>query len=148
MPVWQWAVDIAAVVLVAALLYGVFLVVRRRLLSRDGGAFELSVRLRTDRPGRGWVLGLGRYRGEDLEWFRIFTPSWRARMTWQRSELTYSARREPSEDERHALYADQLVVICDTSSGPVEMAMSQLSLMGLQSWIEAGPPGQRAGKGG
>lgn len=148
MPVWQWVVDIAAVVLLVALLYGFLLVVRRRLLTREGGSFELSVRRRTDRPGHGWVLGLGRYRGEQLEWYRIFTPSWRPRLAWQRSELAYSARREPSEEERHALYADQLVVVCETGDGPVEMAMSLPSLTGLQSWLEAGPPGQRAGKGG
>ncbi|RYE79357.1 MAG: DUF2550 family protein, partial [Myxococcales bacterium] len=71
MPAWQWVVDTAAVVLLAALLFGVFLVVRRRLLSRDGGAFELTVRLRSERPpGHGWSLGMGRYRGEQLEWFR------------------------------------------------------------------------------
>lgn len=148
MPAWQWAVDTAVVALLAVLLYGFFLVVRRRLLSRDGGAFELSVRLRTDRPGRGWVLGLGRYRGDDLEWFRIFTLSWRARFTWQRSELSYTGRRAPTAAEGHSLYDDQLVVVCETSTGPVEMAMSEASLTGLQSWIEAGPPGQRAGKGG
>jgi hypothetical protein len=148
MPAWQWAVDIAAVVLLAALLYGVVLVVRRRFLTREGGAFELSVRLRDDRPGHGWVLGIGRYRGEDLEWFRIFTPAWRPRLVWQRSELVYTAKRALTDVERHSLYDDQLVVVCETAAGPVEMAMSEPSLTGLQSWIEAGPPGQRAGKGG
>lgn len=148
MPAWQWAVDIAAVVLVFVLLYGLALVLRRRWLSREGGSFELSVRLRADQPGRGWVLGLGRYRGDDLEWFRIFTLALRPRVLWSRSELSYSARRDPSEEERHSLYADQVVVVCEAADGPVELAMSHASLVGFQSWLEAGPPGQRAGKGG
>ena len=42
------------------------LVVRRRVLSRHGGTFELSHRVRPDEePGRGWLLGLGRYSGDD-----------------------------------------------------------------------------------
>ena len=64
MPVWQWVVDVAGILLLLALGYGIALVVRRRLLARHGGTFELSFHVRTDRPGRGWMLGLGRYSGE------------------------------------------------------------------------------------
>ena len=65
--------------LLLVLLYGVALIVRRRLLSRHGGTFELSYRVRPDTAGRGWLLGLGRYSGETLEWFRIFSLSPAAR---------------------------------------------------------------------
>lgn len=156
MPAWQWVVDIAAVVLLASLLYGVLLVIRRRVLSRDGGTFEMGVRLRggeggagsgNDR-GRGWALGIGRYQGSRLEWFRIFTLSVRPRASWQRNDLSYLGRREPVGGERDALYAGQLVVRLETRKGPVDMAMSEASLTGLQAWLEAGPPGQKAGKGG
>ena len=75
MPVWQWVVDVAGILLLLALGYGIALVVRRRLLARNGGTFELSYHLRTDRPGRGWMLGLGRYSGERLEWYRLFSLS-------------------------------------------------------------------------
>ena len=148
MPVWQWVVDIAAVVLLAALLYGLYLVVRRRLLSREGGTFELSVRLFTEHPGRGWALGLGRYRGNQLEWFRIFMPGWRPRLAWDRTTLTYQGRREPTEQERTALFAGQIIVTCDTPDGTKELAMSEASLTGWLSWLEAGPPGQRVGMRG
>ena len=66
MPVWQWLLDAAGVLLVLVLLYGVGLVVRRRVLSRHGGTFELSYRVRPEQAGRGWLLGLGRYSGEAL----------------------------------------------------------------------------------
>lgn len=148
MPWWQWVVDTLALLLVCLLVYGVLLVVRRRYLTREGGTFELSVRLRHGEPGQGWALGLGRYRGERLEWFRIFTLSPKPRAGWTRSELSYSAKREPEEAEGYALYAGHVIVVCDTAQGPVEMAMSAASLTGLQSWLEAGPPGQKAGKGG
>ena len=55
------------------------LVVRRRWISRPGGTFELSVRVRSGRAGRGWVLGVGRYTGDDLELFRIFSLAFRPR---------------------------------------------------------------------
>ena len=46
MPVWQWLLDAAGVLLLLVLLYGVALIVRRRVLSRHGGTFELSYRVR------------------------------------------------------------------------------------------------------
>ena len=40
MPVWQWLLDSAGVVLLVIALFGVMLVVRRRVLSRHGGHFR------------------------------------------------------------------------------------------------------------
>ena len=57
--------------------------IRRRLLSRHGGTFELSYRVRSEKAGRGWLLGLGRYSGDDLEWFRIFSLSPRPKRVWR-----------------------------------------------------------------
>ena len=51
MPLWQVVLDAVAVVLALVLLYGIALVARRRLLSRNGGTFELSYRIRPERPG-------------------------------------------------------------------------------------------------
>ena len=102
MPVWQWLLDSAGVVLLLVVLYGICLVVRRRVLSRNGGTFELSVliRVRAGSPaGRGWVLGLGRYDGEALDWFRIFSPSPRPRRRWARGDLTILSHREPTDAE-------------------------------------------------
>ena len=95
MPVWQWLLDSAGVVLLLVLLFGLLLVVRRRVLSRHGGTFELSVRERGRPTGRGWVLGMGRYREDSLEWFRIFSPLPRPRRSWRRNDLTVAlpARR-------------------------------------------------------
>ena len=141
MPVWQWLLDAAGGLLLLVLVYGVALIVRRRLLSRNGGTFEVSYRVRPERPGRGWLLGLGRYSGETLEWFRIFSLSPRPKRVWQRSTLTFSGRREPEGVEQMSLYPDHVVIRCTTPSGEVELAMNPSSLMGFQSWLEAGPPG-------
>lgn len=141
MPVWQWMAEAVAAVLALILLLGVALVVRRRVISRHGGTFELSYRARSARTGRGWVLGIGRYSGEELEWFRIFSLAPRPRRSWNRKTMEYAGRREPSSSEQNSLYSGHVVVTCTTPEGSVELAMSQPSLTGFQAWLEAGPPG-------
>jgi uncharacterized protein DUF2550 len=141
MPAWQWLLDAAGVLLVLVLLFGVGLIVRRRLLSRHGGTFELSFRVRHGHVGRGWLLGLGRYSGEDLEWFRYFSLWPSPKRVLERSTLTYVDTRTPEGPEELSLYPDHVVVRCTTPDGPVELAMSASSLVGFQSWLEAGPPG-------
>ena len=141
MPLWQWLLDSVAAVLLLVLLYGLALVVRRRLLSRRGGTFELSYRVRPHKAGRGWLLGIGRYTGDSLEWFRIFSLWPRPKRSWPRAALTYAGHRAPEGVERMSLLGDHVVVVCRTPRGEVELAMSPSSLMGFQSWLEAGPPG-------
>jgi hypothetical protein len=141
MPTWQLLLDAVGVLLLLVVLYGIALIVRRRLLSRHGGTFELSYRARTSHPGRGWLLGLGRYSGERLEWFRIFSLSPRPKRSWQRGRLVFEGRRDPEGPEQLSLYPDHLVIACQTPDGEIELAMGPASLTGLQAWLESGPPG-------
>ena len=142
MPLWLELLDVAGILVLLVLLYGLLLVLRRRVLSRHGGTFELSHRMGPGgEPGRGWLLGLGRYTGEELEWFRIFTLAPRPRRIWHRAALSYDQAREPEGVERTVLYPDHLVVDCRGPQGPVELAMSRESLTGFQAWLEARPPG-------
>lgn len=141
MPVWQWLLDAAGLLLVLFLLYGVALIVRRRVLSRHGGTFELSCRVRPERAGRGWLLGLGRYSGETLEWFRIFSLSPRPKRAWSRSTLSYDGRRVPEGAEEMSLYPEHLVIELRDRDEALELAMSAASLTGFQAWLEARPPG-------
>ncbi len=141
MPVWQWLLDVAGVVLGGVLLYGIALIIRRRILARHGGTFELSHRVRTDKAGRGWVLGLGRYTPTSLEWFRIFSLNPRPKHVWQRAELTYHDRRDPGGVEQLSLYPDHVIIRCSNAGeGVLELALSQEALMGFQAWLEAAPP--------
>lgn len=141
MPVWQWLLDIVGLLLLLAVLYGIALIVRRRVISRNGGTFELSHRLREAHPGRGWVLGLGRYNGESLEWFRIFSLSPSPKVSWSRDKLAFAGRRALEGAEEMALYDGHVIVACTYAGEPVELAMGEASLTGFQSWLEAGPPG-------
>ena len=141
MPLWQWLLDAAGVLIGIVVLYGLALVIRRRLLARNGGTFELSYRVRSEKAGRGWLLGLGRYSGDELEWFRIFSLSPRPKKVWRRPELDFDGRRSPEGVEQMTLYPVHVVVQCRRPGGLLELAMGQPQLMGFQSWLEAGPPG-------
>lgn len=141
MPLWQWLLDVSGAALVLVLLYGLALVVRRRVIARDGGTFELSYRIRTSRPGRGWLLGVGRYSEERLEWFRIFSLSPRPKRVWVRDELRYVGRRDPEGAEQVSLFPGHVVILCRAASGDIELAMSPATVTGFQAWLEARPPG-------
>jgi hypothetical protein len=139
---WGALLDVSGLVLLLLLGYGAGLMVRRRFLARNGGTFELSHRLRSGTGGRGWALGMGRYSGERLEWFRVFSLAPRPRAVWDRQQLSYDGRREPLGVEQASLYPDHVVIRCQTVDGRVvELAMSEASLTGFQAWLEARPPG-------
>lgn len=142
MPVWAVALDAVGMLALALVLVAAYLIVRRRVLSRNGGTFDLSVRLRTQRPGRGWVLGVGRYDNDALEWFRIFSVSLRPARTYQRRILRVGARREITGPEEYALYDDAVVVECRYRDDLVELALTESALTGLLAWLEAAPPGR------
>ncbi|MGA9747366.1 MAG: DUF2550 domain-containing protein [Nocardioides sp.] len=141
---WQWLADGAGALLLLVLIYGITLVVRRRIISRHGGTFEFSVRVRSGRAGRGWILGVGRYSGGDLEWFRIFSLNPRPRLSFRRHELDFVGRRDPAGVESYSLYSGHIIVSCRTPTGLLEVAMSPEALTGFLAWLEAAPPGQRS----
>ena len=136
--------------LAADVLAGLFLLVavplgtlyaRRRFLARGGGSIELSLRLRSGKPGRGWVLGIGRFVGDDLQWFRVFSLSNRPRRTLSRRDLSVRGRRPPRGPESLALLKGAEVLELRSSSGPVEIAMETAAITGFLAWLEARPPG-------
>jgi hypothetical protein len=144
-----WLLAVLAIVIAVALCAGmlVLLAGRRRWLARDGGTFECSARLRTTTPGAGWVLGMARYGGDQLEWFRFFSYSTRPRRRFRRGEVRVVDTRDPDPDEALSLYAGQRVVTLEERRGErsvqSDLAMGSDSLTGLLSWLESAPPGRR-----
>src|SRR3954468_5388245 len=143
MPWWQWLVYCVGVPLLLLPWYAVDIILRRRWLSRNGGTFEFSVRVRSARAGRGWILGVGRYTADALEWFRIFSLSPRPRYRYGRADLEFVGRREAEGAEAYSLYSGHIVVTCRTPQGLLEVAMSPDALTGFLAWLEAAPPGRR-----
>jgi len=141
-----WGVGELFAALVLLLVLGLLLLgLRRRWLARQGGTFECSLRLHTTTPGSGWALGVGRYNEGRLEWFRFFSYDWRPRKSFPRREVRVLETRDPDAVEAVALYAEQRIVRFEIAEPNEperwELAMSQDSLTGLLSWLEAAPPG-------
>jgi len=137
----EWAALVIAVVLLVPVL---FLATRRRWLSRQGGLFDCSLRLTTTTPGAGWVLGVARYSGDNLEWFRVFSPSLRPRFIFPRSISQAGTQREPDAIEAVVLTNEQRIIGLELADGRSwELAMSTASMTGLLSWLESSPPGAR-----
>jgi hypothetical protein len=129
-------IGVLAVLLVLGLLF-----VRRAVIARAGGTIEVGVRLTTLVAGRGWAAGLGRFVGDELRWYRMFSFSFRPRRTLSRRGLVVERRRVPDGPERLVLPSDWVVVRCLSHQAPTEIAMAERALTGFLSWVEGAPPG-------
>lgn len=129
------------IVLLALLLLLGALFLRRAWVARGGGAIELCLRLSTLVSGRGWSVGVGRFTGDELRWYRVISLSPRPRRVLSRRDLSIRLRRTPDERERLVLPDDWTIVHCASSGGTVEIAMAMRTLAGFLSWVEAAPPG-------
>ena len=134
--------------ILAALLLGLFLIgLRRRLIQRPGGTFDCSLRLApgegTEPTGKGWVYGVARYSGDQVEWFRVFSYAFRPRRVLERPAIEVKGRRLPEGSEELALLSDAVVLSCAHRGVHLELAMSDDALTGFLAWLEAAPPGQR-----
>ncbi|MER6500720.1 DUF2550 domain-containing protein [Streptomyces sp. NPDC001455] len=135
-------------VVVALVLLGLFVFgLRRRLIQRSGGTFDCSLRWNVpeepDLSGKGWVYGVARYSGDQVDWFRVFSYALRPRRILERSAIEVIARRMPEGEEELALLSDAVVLGCLHRGTRLELAMSEDALTGFLAWLEAAPPGQR-----
>jgi hypothetical protein len=137
------ALDAVAVLVVVLLLALAALAVRRRFITRRGGTFDLSLRLHPGSHGKGWALGIGRYAGDRLEWYRVFSYAMRPRRVMGRRELEILDRRRPEGPEVFSLLSGAVVVRAREGGDPVEFAMSPDALTGFLSWLESAPPGRQ-----
>ncbi|NES28831.1 DUF2550 family protein [Micromonospora terminaliae] len=126
-----------AVILVALLI----LFIRRALFTRSGGIIRLSVRVSTILDGRGWSPGFGRFVGDELRWYRMFSFALRPKRVLSRKTLAVERRRLPEGQERLSMPADWVIVRCTSNHAPVEIAMARSTVTGFLSWLEAAPPG-------
>lgn len=133
--------DVLATLVGLSLLALVLLVLRRRVITRSGGTFDCSLRLRPGAHGKGWVLGIGRYSGERLEWYRVFSYAMRPRRVMSRRDLQVADHRPPQGAEAFSLLSGAVVVRCRDREGPIELAMASDTLTGFLAWVESSPPG-------
>jgi hypothetical protein len=136
----------AGLLLALCLLLAICLVVRRVRLIRGGGV-DVSLRRRPGvaadpKSGSSWLAGVGRYRGDDLAWFRL-TSLWPGpTVVVDRTVLEIVDRRLPTEAESAAIPTAGMVLRCRTPAGALELAMPPGVLTGFLAWLEATPPGR------
>lgn len=137
---------VAGFLLVCCLLLVVCLLVRRAQLIRGGGV-DVSLRRRPGvvgdpNSGSSWLAGIGRYRGDDLAWYRL-TSLWPGpTAVVDRTVLEIVDRRSPTDAEAVVLPPSGVVLCCRTPEGPLELAMAPGVLTGFLAWLEATPPGR------
>ncbi|MCU1691185.1 MAG: hypothetical protein JWM64_276 [Frankiales bacterium] len=136
------AAEIVLGLVLVAVLPLVAISARRRVLQRRYGTIDLSLRLKRRGNGRGWVLGVGRFEGDDLQWYRVISLAPRPRRTLSRRTLEVRGRREPRGPETLALLSGAVVMECRAPEGLVELAMESSAVTGFLAWLEAGPPGR------
>lgn len=142
---WLQAVEVLiGIVIGACLLFLVWMFVRRRWLSSRGGVFDCA--LGVHRRGLNWHLGMARYAGEQLHWYRIFSLDIRPYLVLDRKKTSWVGQRPPTDAETMVLFSDHQVVTLasvDKAGHPREytLAMMPGSVTGLMSWLEASPPG-------
>ena len=129
-------------IVAVGLLVLVLLAARRSLLRRRVGTFDCSLRLTAGgKYGRGWLFGLGRYSGDGLAWYRVFSFSPRPRFVYSRRELTVRGQRKPAGPEAMALLPGVVVVECGVAGQRIEFGMSPSAVTGFLAWLESAPPG-------
>ena len=102
----------------------IVLFVRHLLIIRGGGTVEVSLRLSRRQHGRGWAVGLARFSGDSLLWYRTFSLGLRPRQVLSRKNVSVVGRREPNGSEQVALPQGSVILECQTSRGPLEVAMA------------------------
>ncbi|HUR73432.1 MAG TPA: DUF2550 domain-containing protein [Sporichthya sp.] len=113
---------------------------RRMMLQRPVGTFACSLRVGEHPDGEGWSYGIGRYHGDRIEWFPIFSLAFRPRHVMTRRQLRIRNRRDAAASEAHSIPAGSVVLVCALGLEPLELAMSHGAMTGFLSWVEAAPP--------
>jgi hypothetical protein len=125
-----------------------YLLVRRIRLMRGGGV-DVCLRRRpasvTKDTAAGWHFGVGRYRGDELAWYRLTSLRFGPSTVLDRMDLEILDRRRPAEAEVHALPQADSVLRCRAGGADVEIAMAPGVLTGFLSWLESAPPGRTTG---
>jgi len=136
----EW-IGIGILLLLLAILV---LFARRAYFARAGGTIRCTLRVSTLLAGRGWSPGFGRFVGDELRWYRLFSFSFGPKRVLNRRGLAVESRRAPEGQERLTMPPDWIIIRCVGHQAPVEIAMARSTLTGFASWIEAGPPDYEA----
>lgn len=139
----EWLLIAALTCVVVLIMPLIALYARRRYLTGQGGLFDCAYQFRGLQGRRQWALGFGRYRADQLEWFRAFSLSLNPAVMIQRGRSDYIEQREPSSDDAQVLFErSRIVVVRSRENAETHiLAMQPQNATGLMSWLESAPPG-------
>jgi Protein of unknown function (DUF2550) len=126
---------------VVLLLAFVAILFARRALMAGAGTIKLNLRVSTMLIGRGWSPGFGRFVGDELRFYRMFSLAIRPKRRLSRHGLVVQRRRKPEGQELMSMPGDWVILRCLSHHAPVEIAMAKSTVTGFMSWLEAAPPG-------
>ncbi|MCW2602952.1 MAG: hypothetical protein JWN61_1087 [Pseudonocardiales bacterium] len=145
--------EVGALIVVVLLGCAVAVIItRRNYLLRGSGGISLALRaaapdLTSGRPSASgastqsrWALGLGRFNGDELRWYRLFGLAIKPRYVLHRSEIELTSRRAPQGPEIHSLPADAVILECRHGQQRLELAVVGTAATGLSSWLESAAP--------
>lgn len=125
-----------------------YLAIRRVRLMRGGGV-DVGLRRHPAAASRdaagGWHVGVGRYRGDKLAWYRLTSLRPGPNAVVNRTETEIVERREPTGPEAYAVPQGGVVLCCRIRGEDVDLAMAPGVLTGFLAWLEAAPPGRSTG---
>jgi Protein of unknown function (DUF2550) len=121
-------------ILVVVVAFGL-IIARQRYMLRSAGGIALAVR-----RGTRWQYGIGRYVGDELQWFRALGVGTRPTRSLRRSELRVIDRRSAADADLAALPATAVVVECRDSAGTITIGLAQDAYTGFVSWLESSAP--------
>jgi hypothetical protein len=127
---------IGVVLVLLVVLWLALIIARQRYMVRSPGGIPLAVRGR----GTRWRYGIGRYAGEELQWFGVLGLGTRPSRSLQRNELEVIGRHQVSADDRAALPAGAVIVELRDSLGSITLGLGEGAYTGFVSWLEASAP--------
>ncbi|MQA12869.1 MAG: DUF2550 family protein [Pseudonocardiaceae bacterium] len=133
--------EIAGLVLLGVAMLFAVLAYRRVRLVRGGG-IDVALRARPYTGGRGWHLGVARYRGDQFAWYRVSSLRSGPDRVLHRERLVIVERRDPTLPESYSVPPGSVVLRCGMADGEFELAMGRDTLTGFLSWLESAPPGR------
>ncbi|OZM73837.1 hypothetical protein CFN78_05905 [Amycolatopsis antarctica] len=137
-------ITVVVLVLLVALAGLAFWYALRWVRMRRLGGVSVALRWRPDDARAGWHLGIGRYRGEEFVWYRVWSLRSGPDRVFKRESLEIADRREPGGTESYAVPAGATVLRFESEAQEaIEVAMGPGALTGFLSWLESAPPGRR-----
>ena len=127
-------IGFAAIVLVVVLF--TLVIARQRYMLRSSGGIPLAMLGRSSR----WQYGVGRFAGDELQWFRALGIGTRPSRSLRRDQVQVVERRLASPDDLAALPSGAVIVRCTDPRGTVTLGLSDSAYTGFVSWLEAAAP--------